>query len=399
MLLLAVICILSISVVAYHYAVYPLLLYIAIRIKRLLYGKTTDVQVPYLPEVTFLVAAYNEEDFIEEKIKNTLSLHYPKELIHYIFITDGSTDRTNELIRLYPQITLLYEPQRAGKTAAINRAMSYVQTPFVVLSDANTILNSDAAILLMSHFRYPDTGAVAGEKKVISTTGGAESQGEGMYWKYESLLKKWDAELYSVMGAAGELIAVRTSVYDPLPTDTILDDFMLSFNMNMKGYRVLYEPAAYAQETASASLPEEYKRKVRIAAGGYQSMSRLLPLLNPFKYPKITWQYVSHRVLRWTLAPLGLLLAIISNMLFLIIASPESSFYQVLLITGILQLCFYTAALMGYLLAIRETKVKYLYIPFYFVFMNFAVFAGSFKFFRKKQSAAWERSKRSVAVS
>ncbi|WP_317166802.1 glycosyltransferase family 2 protein [Chitinophaga eiseniae] len=361
--------------------------------KRLLHGHSQHGDSSFIPSVTFLVAAYNEEDFIAEKIKNSLAMDYPADKIRFIFVTDGSSDRTNEIIAQYPQVTLLYHPQRKGKMAAVNRAMEQVHTPFVVLSDANTLLNPSAVSLLMQHFADPATGVVAGEKKVMPTTGGAEAEGEGMYWKYESLLKKWDAELYSVMGAAGELIALRTALYEHPEEDTILDDFMISFRINMKGYKVMYEPAAYAMETSSASLGEEYKRKVRISAGGFQSMGRLLPLLNPFRYPKITWQYISHRVLRWTLAPLSLLLAIISNTLLVI--GQAGNIYVV---TCIAQVCFYGAALVGYLLAKRQKKVKYFYIPFYFVFMNVAVYIGCIRYFRKRQSAVWERAQRSVAV-
>ncbi|MFY0255805.1 glycosyltransferase family 2 protein [Chitinophaga sp. 30R24] len=384
----------SLIIVCYSYAGYGLLLYMVLRLKRLFRHSNRHAPTLFTPEVTFLVAAYNEEDFIQEKLLNSLALVYPKNKIHFLFITDGSTDRTNEIILQYPQVTLLYEPQRNGKTAAINRAMALVTTPFVVLSDANTLLNPEAVTLLMQPFAMASTGAVAGEKKVMAGQGAAEAQGEGIYWKYESLLKKWDAELYSVMGAAGELLAIRTALYAPLPIDTILDDFILSFHINMQGYTVMYKPTAYAMETASASLQEEYKRKVRISAGGFQSMGRLLPLLNPFRYPHITWQYISHRVLRWTLAPLGLLLALICNLL-LVIFQPVLIYY----ITGTLQLGFYLAALAGYVMARQEVKVKYLYIPFYFVFMNVAVYAGCIRHFRKRQSAVWERSQRSIAIS
>jgi biofilm PGA synthesis N-glycosyltransferase PgaC len=383
----------SLILVCYSYVGYGMLLYIIIRIKRLLQGNSTHKPGVFEPEVTFLVAAYNEEDFIAEKIANTLSLSYPKEKIRFIFVTDGSSDRTNEIISQSPAVQILYDPQRKGKMAAVNRAMALVQTPFVVLSDANTLLNTAAISLLMQRFEDDRVGVVAGEKKVMPTTGAAEAQGEGMYWKYESLLKKWDAELYSVMGAAGELIAIRTALYEHLPEDTILDDFMLSFRINMKGYTVMYEPAAYAMETSSASLGDEYKRKVRICAGGFQSMGRLLPLLNPFRYPKITWQYISHRVLRWTLAPLGLLLALVSNMALVLLKAND-----LYIITGIAQLSFYMAALAGYILTSKQIKARYLYIPFYFVFMNVTVYIGFIRFLRKRQSAVWERAQRSVAL-
>lgn len=393
MSILSVIFWLSIFTVCYSYVGYGLLLYLVIRVKRLFQGKTPVAAAPFVPDVTFLVAAYNEEDFISEKIANSLAMDYPAAKIQFIFVTDGSSDNTNEIISQHPRITLFYDPQRKGKMAAVNRAMASVTTPFVVLSDANTLLNPAAVSLLMQHFADDQVGVVAGEKKVMATTGGAEAEGEGMYWKYESLLKKWDAELYSVMGAAGELIAIRTALYEQPQEDTILDDFMISFKINMKGYRVMYEPAAYAMETSSASLQEEYKRKVRISAGGFQSMGRLLPLLNPFRYPKITWQYISHRVLRWTLAPLSLLLALVSNVLLILINSGP-----VYIITGVLQLLFYMAAFTGYLLAKKQIKAKYFYIPFYFVFMNVAVYIGCIRFFRKRQSAVWERAQRSIAV-
>jgi hypothetical protein len=155
----------------------------------------------------------------------------------------------------------------------------------------------------------------------------------------------------------------------------------------------MYEPAAYAMETSSASLQDEYKRKVRISAGGFQSMGRLLPLLNPFLYPKITWQYISHRVLRWTLAPLSLLTALLSNALLIIMGAGN-----IYIVTGALQLCFYLAALTGYLLTLRQIKAGYFYVPFYFLFMNVAVYIGFTRFLRKRQSAVWERARRSIAI-
>lgn len=382
----------SLFIVCYTYVGYGILLYILVKVKARLFKKPPSA--PYEPEITLMVAAYNEESFIEEKIRNTLALDYPAEKLQIIFITDGSTDGTMDIIARYPQIRLLHEPRRNGKSAAINRAMAFVQTPVTIFCDANTLLNKEAVRKLATHFGNARVGAVAGEKKVMSTEeSGAEGAGEGLYWKYESLLKKWDADLYSVMGAAGELFAVRTELYEPIPADCILDDFIISFRINMKGYTVMYEPGAFARETASASLADEYKRKVRISAGGFQSIMMLLPLLNPFRYPKITFQYVSHRVFRWTLAPLCLLLALLANII--LAAQGGGNLYSVLLV---LQVLFYGAALSGYLLARRNIKVKYLYVPFYFVFMNWAVFHGFYRFLGKRQSAIWERSQRSSAT-
>jgi cellulose synthase/poly-beta-1,6-N-acetylglucosamine synthase-like glycosyltransferase len=273
--------------------------------------------------------------------------------------------------------------------------MHLVETPFVIFSDANTLLNKEAVKQIIQHFATPSVGAVAGEKKIITTDESeAEGVGEGFYWKYESALKKWDSELYSVMGAAGELFAVRTELYTHVPKDTILDDFVISFNVNRKGYTVKYEPNAYAREAPSASLADEYKRKVRISAGGFQSIIMLADLLNIFRYPKITWQYVSHRVLRWTLAPLGLPLALISNII--LVANNGGPLYIFLLVAQVL---FYLSAYIGYQLANRQIKIKYFYIPFYFLFMNVAVYQGFARFLKKKQSAIWERSERQIMTN
>lgn len=384
----------SLLLVFYSYIGYGILLFMMVKIKRLFFSRNTAVADTFEPRVTFMVAAYNEADFIRQKIENTLELDYPSDKLTILFVTDGTTDATNQIIQEYPQIGLLYEPQRSGKTVAINRAMTHVTTPFVVFSDANTLLNKAAVKSLVSHFADDTVGAVAGEKKVISgKSAEAEGAGEGLYWKYESLLKKWDAALYSVMGAAGELFAIRSSLYENVPADTILDDFTISFRVNQKGYKVAYAPEAYARETPSSSLAEEYKRKIRISAGGFQAMSRLSSLLNFFRYPKITWQYVSHRVFRWTVAPLGLLLLLISN-IGLCISTPAPIYTYILLA----QVLFYAMATAGYIMATRGIKSRYFYVPFYFVFMNVAVFHGFMRHLKKKQSAVWERSQRQVAT-
>lgn len=384
----------SLFLVFYSYIGYGILLFIVVRLKRFFVKKGLHLNKSFNPEVTLMVAAYNEEAFIREKITNTLLLNYPPEKVQIIFVTDGSSDNTNDIIREYSRITLLHEPERRGKTMAVNRAMKYVRTPFVVFSDANTLLNKEVLHRLLVHFQDEKTGAVAGEKKILVPEAAAtEGAGEGMYWKYESLLKKWDAELYSVMGAAGELFAIRTELYEDIPADTILDDFMISFSINKKGYKVAYAPDAYAQETPSASLEDEYKRKVRISAGGFQSMSRLADLLNFFRYPRITWQYVSHRVLRWTAAPLCLLLLILTNILLCVFNVATVYWY----IMG-MQTSFYSMALAGYLQARKQQKSRLFYIPFYFTFMNMAVYQGFVRFLKKKQSAIWERSARQLTT-
>ncbi|MGN6510973.1 MAG: glycosyltransferase family 2 protein, partial [Chitinophaga sp.] len=344
---------------------------------------------PFTPPAALVIAAYNEAAVIREKIENTLALDYPPELLHIIFITDGSTDGTPDIIREYPAVHLMHEPFRRGKTAALNRAMEQVTAPVVIFCDANTLLNRDAIINITRHYSDPHTGGVAGEKKVIAADGNGAESTEGVYWKYESALKRLDAALYSVVGAAGELFSIRRELYRPVEPEVILDDFVISLRANMEGYRIAYEPGAYAMESPSADIREEYKRKVRIAAGGFQSIVMLAPLLNIFRYGLLSFQYIGHRVLRWTLAPLSLVLAFVANVA--LVWQGAGSFYIMLLV---LQTGFYAASLLGYALALQQKKVKLLYVPFYFSFMNLAVFHGFYRFITKKQSSVWAKAER-----
>jgi poly-beta-1,6-N-acetyl-D-glucosamine synthase len=400
----------SVALVVYAYVGYGLLLYLLVRLKRLWYGASKPPAVREWPPVAFVVCAYNEAAWIRAKIANSLALDYPRPLIDFYFVTDGSDDATPDLVRTYPyppdvRWHLLHQPERRGKIAAFQRAMTQLLTPaagqpqpgvglpqpaVIISTDANTDINPDAVRALVRHFADPQTGAVAGEKRIsMGDKDAANSAGEGIYWRYESLLKKWDAELWSVVGAAGELFAFRTEAYEHVPTDTIIEDFYLTLRIARRGYRVQYAPEAYAVETSSASVTEELKRKVRIAAGGLQAIVRLAPLLNPLRYGVLSFQYISHRVLRWTLAPALLPVILLVNIL---LALQGSVFYQVILGA---QLLFYAAALAGYWFEQRHIKIKALFIPYYFCVMNYAVYAGFWRFVRGRQSVLWERAARS----
>jgi cellulose synthase/poly-beta-1,6-N-acetylglucosamine synthase-like glycosyltransferase len=380
--------------VFYTYVGYGIVAWTWVQFKQLFSSPQLIPHNPdFMPSVTLVVAAYNEYDCISQKLQNSLALHYPAERLHLLFVTEGSTDGTTEFLQgqASAQIQVIGGNIRRGKVEAINHAMSYVTTPIVVFTDANTLLNHDAIKRLVRHFQDEKVGAVAGEKRVqqpfeSSVTGA----GEGLYWKYESALKQLDTKLYSVVGAAGELFAVRRSLYQPVEADTLLDDFVISLRIAEAGYRVVYEPAAYAIEGPSFSIKEEQKRKVRIAAGGFQAMMRLLPLLNIFKYGTLTFQYVSHRAMRWAVAPFGLVLALLLN-LFL---SFDSNHYLFLLA---LQSVFYGAAIVGYWLENQQIRFKVLYVPFYFTFMNICALLGFWKFQSGIKTGIWEKSKRAVA--
>lgn len=380
----------SIFIVFYTFFGYGIVLYILVKLRQLLKGKRpTPDNGGNWPTATLIVAAYNEQDYIIEKIKNTLALDYPAGKLEFIFVTDGSSDKTPDLVKQYPQVKLMHKPERSGKIAAVHRAMKEVTTDIAIFTDANTFLNKDAIKNICRHYADPTVGAVAGEKRVSIEDVADATAGEGFYWKYESKLKTWDSELYSVVGAAGELFSVRTSLYIPVEPDTILDDFMISMLIAEKGYRIIYEPMAFATETGSENVKEELKRKVRIAAGGIQSIVRLKSLLNPFSQFVLVFQYISHRVLRWTVTPYFMILAYFLNLQ--IVLQGSNAFY--LIILGC-QALFYGMALLGYLLEKRDIHIKILFIPYYFCMMNYAVLAGQRRYLKGNQSAAWEKSKR-----
>lgn len=342
-----------------------------------------------LPDVTLVVAAYNEEGFIESKVKDCLELDYPEHKLTLLFVTDGSTDRTPEILRGYPRIRLFHENARKGKIHAVNRVMSEVKTPITIFCDANTFLNRESIKNIVRHYQDPTIGGVAGEKRIFQKeSDNASGSGEGLYWKYESFLKRKDAEVYSIVGAAGELFSIRTELYEAPAEDMIIEDFYMSLRIAARGYRFAYEPDAFATETASASVEEEWKRKVRICAGGFQAMGRLRYLMNPFRYGILTFQYFSHRVLRWTLAPLALPLVLLANIVLALSANP------LYVLTLTLQIMFYTFALVGYILRNQPISIRGFFVPYYFCVMNAAVYAGLVRFLRGKQSVVWERAQR-----
>ena len=379
-------------IVFYAYVGYGILLFFLVKLKRILSSKK-QISADYEPEVTLFIAAYNEKDFVEAKVKNSRELDYPSAKLRQVWVTDGSNDGTPDLLRQFNDVVVHHNPERNGKIGAMNRGMKLVTTPIVVFCDANTMLGKESIRRIVRLFSDPKVGCVSGEKRIFSKEkDGAAGAGEGLYWKYESMLKKWDAELYSVVGAAGELFAIRTELFQEVEKDTLLDDFVISLRVAQKGYTIQYDPEAYAIETASANVKEELKRKIRISAGGIQSVVRLWSLLNFFKYGTLSFQYISHRVLRWTLAPLSLLLLIPAG---LILALNEGitdfGFYSVLFW---LQILFYCAALLGWYLENKSIKVKILFVPYYFFIMNLSVFLGLKRYLKGSQSVNWERAKR-----
>lgn len=375
--------------VVYVFVGYALLLRILIFARQLFIPPQFD-PAKELPAVSLLVAAYNEEKYIGKKIADCLELNYPKDKLQIVFVTDGSTDSTPDIVSAHAEVTLLHEKSRRGKMAAVERAIPHLTGKVIVFSDANTLLNRDALINLVKHYVNPKVGAVAGEKKImVGEKADASSAGEGFYWKYESWLKKMDYQFYTNVGAAGELFSIRADLYQPIEADTIIDDHMIAMRIAEKGYVIAYEPMAYALENASLNSSEELKRKIRIAAGGIQSILRLKKAANPLYRFRLFFQYISHRVLRWTIVPYVLIMILIINILLVLQGSPLLYTYLLAL-----QICFYAVAVIGWLAESRRVSKPALFVPYYFCLMNYAVIAGQIRYFSGKQSAAWEKSAR-----
>ena len=298
------------AIVFYTYLGYGLILYVLVHIKTIFYPAPVLNWEGDLPSITVLIAAYNEEKVVEEKMANCRALNYPQGKLQVVWITDGSNDHTNEKLARYPEVKVLYRPQRQGKTAALNRAVPLIDTPYIVFTDANTILNTEAILEIVQCFGSEKTGGVAGEKRIsVKDKDNATAGGEGFYWKYESRLKAWDSQLYSTVGAA-------------------------------------YCDRAYALEDSSADIKNEEKRKIRIAAGGLQSIGRLRHLLipNPFHLGLLRFQYISHRVLRWSVTPVVLFLLIPLNLLLAFWPGFSTSYFILFLLQGL----FYSMAFIGH---------------------------------------------------
>ena len=380
--------------VFYTYIGYGMLLWVLVKLKRIVMGKPKKRALPTdddeLPDVTFLVCAYNEQDVVDMKMKDIYQLDYPKNKLHIAWVTDGSSDNTNSYLKTYPDVDIIFTPERKGKTAALNHGLSLVKSDITVMTDANTMVNPGAIKEIVRLMQDPKVACVAGEKRVMARhKGQAAAEGEGLYWRDESALKRMDSELYSAMGAAGELNAIRTALYEPMPENALLDDFVMSMRMVDKGYKIAYSSNAYASEYGSANLQEESKRKRRIAAGGLQSCWWLRKMMNPFRKPIVAFQFISHRVLRWSITPFALMALIPLNVALLLMKA--GNVYTVI---WLLQIIFYATALCGYIQEKRGNRSKLLYIPYYFLFLNMNVFAGIPYLRSHSKGGIWEKAKR-----
>lgn len=304
---------LSIFLIFYSYAGYPLLLAL------LTSWKTVKKPAPHagLPNVTLVIAAHNEETHLARKLDNSLNLDYPQEKLEIMVASDGSTDATTKIARKYEDagVKLLHEAERSGKTSIQNSAVEQAGGEVVVFSDANAIYDLSALRNLVQHFSDPAVGCVCGELKYTAVEGVIASEQEDLYWDYEKFLKRKENMFGTILGANGSIYAVRKSAYKPLP-NALISDFIEPMLIAESGYKVIYEPTAISYEHGSSSFSDEFKRKRRIILRSLNSLFTAKSLLNPFKQPRLAFQLFSHKILRWGI-PILLMVIFLSNLALL----------------------------------------------------------------------------------
>jgi cellulose synthase/poly-beta-1,6-N-acetylglucosamine synthase-like glycosyltransferase len=337
-----------------------------------------------LPSVSVVVAAWNEADVIGSKVQNSLALDYPKEKLEVVVGSDGSDDGTDQIVAACTddRIRLAGSTQRTGKVGVLNRTIPTASGEIVVLSDANTMFDRHAIRKLVRHFRNPRVGAVCGRLRLYNPK--ASDYEESAYWVYESFLKLHEGKRGAVMGANGGIYAIRKNLFTPLPPNTICDDFVIAMRCLQRGYDVIYDPEALAIEETTEDYAKERMRRVRIAAGNFQSLGLVGDLLHP-RHGFAAFAFFSHKLLRW-LVPFLLAFAFLANLSLL-----QRPFYQA---TFAAQVLFYWLAVIGYAVRLPGPIGKLASVARYFVEMNVGMAQGFVRYLRRTQKVTWQRTAR-----
>jgi len=370
---------LSAVTIVYVYIGYPLIL----KVVSGFFRYEVPPEPAEWPSVSLVIAAYNEERVIEEKLKNTLQLDYPRERLEIMVVSDGSTDRTDDIVRRYAAngVRLVRVEGRQGKTVAQNRAVEVAGGEIVVFSDANAMYRKDAIKKLVRHFARDDVGCVEGRRVDYSLEESGTAEHELKFRDYESWIKTLEGRLLSCTGATGPIYAVRRSLYVPLDPDIISDLIEPMMVMYKHRKRHVYEPDAVSREPVFGEMHREFRRKIRIMTRCLHSLGRAAYVMNPFKTGWFSVQVISHRFLRWLL-PVGFLTLLCANMVL-----ARRPFYFV---TLVMQCAFYCAALVGWALEGRKKGPRILRLPYYFTAANAASLVAVVNWVTGKSVVTWK---------
>ncbi|KDB51823.1 hypothetical protein X805_26450 [Sphaerotilus natans subsp. natans DSM 6575] len=403
-LLLAIVAIGGVVAVVYSYALYPLALFVVGAIsqglrdvafvfrkseRRLEMQRTAAGTEPDWPPVAVVISAYNEERHIVSRIENLLALDYPADRLRAYIGSDGSRDRTAELMRRFahePRLVALPFEQNRGKASVLNDLVSRTTEPIVVFSDANTYFERGALKKLVSRFDDPKVGGVTGELRLLGNAGGDNQ--DSLYWRIEQFLKFFEARIGALLGANGAIYAIRRALWQPIRPDTICDDFVIAMNVSAGGHRLVYEPKAWAEEDTPEAIGEEVKRRIRIGIGNFQALVRHPQYLTRTS-AATAFAYVSHKVLRWT-APHLLLLALAASVA---LAVQTGSTGWALYAAG--QALAYAAAWAGWQMSSRGAKLPTLVKLAAFLFaLNWAFLVASWRYATGRYAGSWGRTSR-----
>ena len=368
---------LSFGTLAYVYLGYPLLLAVVG-----LFARRSKASVGYFPTISVLIAAYNEEAGIQKKIEQTLILDYPPDKIEILVLSDCSTDRTDEIVKSFAdrRVRLFRSPQRKGKTNAQNLGVETAKGEILIFSDATTVYHSLALQYLATNYANPAVGAVSGRYQYFDPEGKSPT-GSGMiaFWNYENFIKKMQSQIRTISGCCGCIYSVRRAVYTPLHPD-VISDLVQPLWAIQKGYRVVFEDRALAYEETTKTSKEEFSMRVRVVTRGIRGILSVPGLLNPMKHGWVSFQLISHKVLRWMI-PFFLLVLFASSAVFW-----NHSWYDILFAS---QVAFYGFALLTLLIPLHRIW-KPLGIPLYFCTLNAAALQSILEVVRGRKYVIWE---------
>jgi biofilm PGA synthesis N-glycosyltransferase PgaC len=377
----------SAFLLAYTYVGYPLLAWLRSRL-----FSCTPAKGKFQPTISILCVAHNEARRVRDRIDNLLALDYPRELVEIVIASDASTDGTVEIAQEYAEagVTVVEFKQHRGKPAVLNEVIPQLRGEIVVLMDARQRIDKQALRALVENFADPRVGAVSGELLLDPDSGDARTgKGVGFYWRYEKFIRHHESRADSTVGATGALYALRNRLFQPIPSDTLLDDVLIPMQIARRGYRVLFEPTARAYDVVAASPQAELTRKVRTIAGNFQLLWRERWMLSPRKN-RLWFQTLSHKYFR-LLGPVCLALVLASNLFLL-----EFPFYRVVLV---LQVLFYAAAITGHMRRNSAGSSTLMNIAYAFCLLNWATVLGCYRFACGRQQVTWQKAQHAVTPS
>jgi cellulose synthase/poly-beta-1,6-N-acetylglucosamine synthase-like glycosyltransferase len=372
---------LTVSIIFYSYLGYPvLILFLALFVNNKVNKK--DIE----PTVTFLITAYNEEKNMREKLENTLSLDYPGDKMEIIVASDASVDKTDEIVKEFSgRGVILHRVEgRLGKTETQNQAVKVTKGDIIIFSDATTKYKEDAVRKIVRNYNDPSIGAVSGRYEYMNPTGVAIGLGTILFWKYENFIKSRQTQIKTITGCCGCIYSVRRRLYEPLPM-AIISDLVEPLKILEKGYRIAFEPQAVAYEVTEEMPEEEFSMRVRVISRGMTGLTYVKDLLNPFKHTFVSFQLFSHKVLRWLMSFL-LIILFVSNLLIM-----ERFPYKLIFI---LQAIFYLSAPVAWIMHKYGKKAKFLFIPLYFCILNLASLLATINLVKGRKMSTWETVRR-----